>query len=164
MELWEALLWVLLIIAGGTGLLILLSRLVFLFDREPQTISVNDSTLPFTSGNPEVPLVVEEQLKLQDLELMTEVDDNLRIASESWTGELIPFHTSVWDAEQYEVYELPTKLRNDLKHVYDIIDLANQIVWLSAEFNRRSHDADETYKRMRTSIAETLHRIKQNVK
>ena len=163
MELWEALLWVLLIIAGGTGLLILLSRLVSLFDREPQTTSVNDSTLPFTSGNPEVPLVVEEQLKLQDPELMTEVDDNLRIASESWTGELIPFHTSVWDAEQYEVYELPTKLRNDLKQVYDIIRLANQIVWLSAEFNRRSQNIDETYRIMRTSITERLHRIKQNV-
>jgi len=162
-ELWEALLWVLLIIAGGTGLLILLSRLVSLFDREPQTTSVNDSTLPFTSGNPEVPLVVEEQLKLQDPELMTEVDDNLRIASESWTGELIPFHTSVWDAEQYEVYELPTKLRNDLKQVYDIIRLANQIVWLSAEFNRRSQNIDETYRIMRTSITERLHRIKQNV-
>ena len=163
MELWEALLWVLLIIVGGTGFLILLGWLASLLDREPQTTSLGASTLPFTSGNPEAPLLVEEQPKLPDPELLVEVENNLRIVSEPWTGELIPFHTSVWDAEQYEVYQLPTNLRNDLKQVYDMIRLANQIVWLSAEFNRRSQNIDETYRIMRTSITERLHRIKQNV-
>ena len=94
---------------------------------------------------------------------MAEVDNNLRIASEPWTGELIPFQTNVWDAEQYEVYRLPVNLRNDLKQGYDMMRLANQIVWLSAEFNNRSQNIDETYRRMHTSIAERLHRTKQNV-
>ena len=163
MELWEALLWVLLIIAGGTGFLILLGWLASLLDRESQTTSSGASTLPIPSGNPESPLLVEEQPKLPDPELIVEVENNLKIVSEPWTGKLIPFHTSVWDAEQYEVYQLPTNLRNDLKQVYDMIRLANQIVWLSAEFNRRSQNIDETYRIMRTSITERLHRIKQNV-
>lgn len=162
-EFWEAILWVFLILSVGTGLLKLLCWLLSLLDREPQTTSLGASTLPCTSRNPKAPLVIEKQPKLPAPELMAEVENNLRIASEPWTGELIPYHTSVWYAKQFEVYQLPTNLRDDLNQVYDMIGLVNQLAWLSAEFGRRSQNIDETHRRTRTSIAEGLHRIKQNV-
>ncbi len=163
MEWWEVVLFLLYSIVAGSAFFGLVCWLASLFEREPQTTSLGASTLPFTSRNPEVPLVIEEQPKLLDPKLMAEVKNNFRISSEPWTGELIPFHTRVWDAEQYELYELPTNQRNDLKQVYDMIGQANQIIWFSTEFNCRDQNIDETYRRIRTIIAERLHRIKKNV-
>lgn len=163
MALWEAVLFLLVSIAGGFVLVTLLCWLISLPERKPQTTWLGALTSLFTDKNPEAGSVIKQQAKVTDSKLMAEVENNLRITSEPWTGDLIPYDTSVWDAEQYEVYQLPTNLRNDLKQVYADIGLANQIAWLAQEFNRRSPEVDESYKRMRTSIAERLLRIKQNV-
>ena len=161
MELWEAILFIVASIVGGCVFFISLVRITSLFEQKPQTTSSVSITSPFTSEKTEAPSVIKEQPKLTTPRLMAEVDDNLRISSEPWTGELIPFDTRVWDAQQYEVYQLPINLRNNLKQVYADIGLANQIVWFSTEFNRKSQEVDESYRRMRTSIAEELRRIKQ---
>lgn len=117
----------------------------------------------FASIKSEVPSVVEEQPKSTDHRLIDEVDNNLRVTSEFWTGDLVPFDTRVWDEQQYEIYQLPTNLRNELLQVYADIGLANQIVWFSKEFNRGSPRLIEGYVGLRTRIAERLQRIMQEL-
>ena len=163
MELWELVLFLLAYIAGGCLLYILLCRLISLFVQEPQNPFGDFSTLSFISATPEAPPVVQQRAKLTDPRLVAEINNNLRITTEPWSGDLIPFDTQVWDAQQYEVYQLPTDLQNDLSQVYADIRLANHIVWFSTEFNHRSQHLGESYTKIRTSIAERLHRITQNV-
>ncbi len=102
---------------------------------------------------------IEEQLKLPAAALLAEVKNNRRIATEPLTDKLIPFQTDIWDAHQYEANKLPAELRENLEQVYTDIRLANSIVWVSTEFNRRSRSLDEHYQRLYTSIAERLDKI-----
>ncbi len=103
---------------------------------------------------------IEEQLKLPAAALLAEVKNNCRTATEPLTDKLLPFQTDIWDAHQYETNKLPAKLRENLEQVYTDIRLANSIVWVSTEFNRRSRSLDEHYQRLCTSIAERLDRIR----
>ncbi len=107
----------------------------------------------------EATAVVEEQLKLTLPELLAEVENNCRIATEPWTGNLLSFETQVCSTNQDELRRLPTKLRADLTKAYDDIRLANGIVWLSTELGRRSPDLDEYYMKLCTNIATTLDSI-----
>ncbi len=67
----------------------------------------------------EATAVVEEQLKLTLPELLAEVENNCRIATEPWTGNLLSFETQVCSTNQDELRRLPTKLRADLTKAYD---------------------------------------------
>ena len=104
--------------------------------------------------------VVEEQLKFTAASLFAEVENNHRIATEPLTDKLRPFLSDAWGAHQYEVNKLPTNLRDDLEQVYTDISMANSIVWVSTEFNRRTQSLDMHYRQLCTSIAERLDRIK----
>ena len=104
--------------------------------------------------------VVEEQLKFTAASLFAEVENNHRIATEPLTDKLLPFQSDAWGAHQYEVNKLPTNLRDDLEQVYTDISMANSIVWVSTEFNRRTQSLDMHYRQLCTSIAERLDRIK----
>jgi len=104
--------------------------------------------------------VVEEQLKFTAASLLAEVENNHRIATEPLTDKLLPFQSDAWGAHQYEVNKLPTNLRDDLEQVYTDISMANSIVWVSTEFNRRTQSLDTHYRQLCTSIAERLDRIK----
>ena len=104
--------------------------------------------------------VVEEQLKFTTDGLLAEVKNNHRIATEPLTDKLLPFQTDVWGTHQYEVNKLPANLRDELEQVYTDIRLANSIVWMSTEFNRRSQSLDEHYQQLCTSIAERLNKVK----
>ena len=115
------------------------------------------------SRKQEVASVIEEQSKLNDTKLIFEVENNLRVSSKTWKGDLIPFDTRIWDEQKYEVYNLPENLRIDLKQVYSDIGMANQIVWLATRFNRRSRVMEEAYSQIRLNIADRLNKIKQNV-
>ena len=164
MGFWELVLFVLVCLVGGSVICVLLFWIVSLFVREPQTTILDALSLLFISEKPEVPSLIKEQPKLIDIKFITEVENNLSMVSERWTGELIHFDTSAWDAQQYDIYDLPSFLRNDLEEVYDLMSLANNITWISTEFNRRTKDMDETYSRIYTSIATRLRRVKQYVK
>ena len=104
--------------------------------------------------------VVEEPQEPIVPELVAEVENNHRIATEPWTGELLPFQTGVWDTSPDKVHILPANLREALVETYTDIRLANSIVWLSTELGRRTHNLDENYMKLRTNIAERLDRIK----
>ena len=105
-------------------------------------------------------VVVEEPLKSVVPELITEIENNHRTATEPWAGKLLPFQTSVWDTNPGELHILPENLREDLTQAYTDMRLANSIVWLSAELGRRSHNLDENYMKLCTNIAERLNKIK----
>ncbi len=102
---------------------------------------------------------VEEQLKFTAADLLAEVKNNHRLATAPLTDKLLPFQTDAWAAHQYEIEKLPAKLRDNLKEVYTDIRLANSIVWVSAEFNRRTASLDEHYGQLCTSIAKRLDKI-----
>lgn len=104
----------------------------------------------------ETTAAVEEQLKPNLPDLLTEIESNRRVAAEPWSGNLLPFETQVCATSQDEVHRLPTKLRADLTKAYDDIRLANGIVWLSTELDRRSQNLDEYYVKLCTNIATTL--------
>lgn len=108
--------------------------------------------------------VVEEQLTSAATGLLEEVENNHRIATEPLADRLIPFQTDAWDARKYEMDKLPANLRDELEQVYTDIRLANSIVWVSTEFNRRTPSLDENYRRLCTSIAERLNKIKPLIK
>ena len=107
---------------------------------------------------------VEEQLKYSAPDLAEEVTNNLKIATQPWTGKLLPFQTQVWNTLQNEFNKLPDDLRNELAQVYIDIRLANNIVRLSIRFDHRSSELDENYVKLCTSIAERLDRMKPLIK
>ena len=93
-------------------------------------------------------------------DLYAEIEYNRRLSSSEWTGELQPFQTSVWDKQGEDVRSLPAEIRNELNEAYSDMALANSITWLSIEMKRRSPSLDESYTRLRSSIAERLNRAK----
>ena len=92
--------------------------------------------------------------------LLEEVKNNHKIASEPLVDKLLPFQTDAWDARQYELDKLPKNLRDELEQAYTDIRLANSIVWVSTEFNRRTPSLDENYRRLCASIVERLDKVK----
>lgn len=100
--------------------------------------------------------VAKEQVKSKTPDILVEVETNLAISTRSWTGELLPFQTSIWDNNHGEVDSLPAELQEELTEAYADMHLANSIVWLSTDLGRRSEDLDESYNKLRAKIAERL--------
>ncbi len=105
--------------------------------------------------------VIVDQSRYPLSSLLEEVETNLRIATEPWDGKLLPFQSSKWDALQSEVNKLPANLQEELSQAYVDIRLANSVVRLSTEFDHTTHDFNESYIKLRTSIAERLTKIKK---
>ncbi|OGO37486.1 MAG: hypothetical protein A2147_04955 [Chloroflexi bacterium RBG_16_57_8] len=93
-------------------------------------------------------------------DLYAEIEYNRRIASDDWKGEPQPFLTRAWDNRGEEVHSLPVQARNELTEAYSDMALANSITWLSTEMGRRSESLDESYLKLRSSVAERLNRVK----
>ncbi len=108
--------------------------------------------------------VVEEELTPTAPDLVTEVENNKRIAAEPWTGKLLLFQTHVWDKSSDEINTLPANLRQDLIQAYVDMRLANSIVWMSTELGRRSPNLDENYRKMCTNIGARLDVIAPSLK
>ncbi len=147
MNWWQIVLIVLVSVVVGLFVGGLLSYLMARFSKKPLL------------NKREAAAVVEEQLKCTLPELLAEIENNCRIATEPWTGNLLSFETQVCSTSQDELRSLPTKLRTDLTKAYDDIRLANGIVWLSTELGRRSHNLDENYIKLCANIVERLDRI-----
>lgn len=147
MEWWQILLFVLASFGVGMLLGILLYHLIKRFAKKHKPT-----------------LVVEEQLKYTPPDLVEEIESNRKIATEPWTGKLLPFQTHMWDVLQDEVDKLPTNLQEGLVQVYLDIRLANSIARLSTEFGHRSRNLDESYMKVCTTIAERIDRLKPLIK
>ena len=144
MDWWQIVLLILTSIAVGFlagGLLNLIMRLI---------------KKRFATTKDETTVMVEEQLKPTVLDLLVEVENNRRVATEPWSGELLSFQTEVCLTSQDEVHKLPANLRDDLTQAYNDIRLANGVVWLSTELGRRSQNLDEYYIKLCCNIASGL--------
>jgi phosphate/sulfate permease len=107
----------------------------------------------------EAPVVGEPQQPIMP-ELVSEIKNNLKVASEPWAGKLIPFQTNEWDTISSKLHVLPINLQELLTETYTDIRLANSIVWLSTDLDRRSNNLDENYMKLCATIAERLSKIK----
>jgi hypothetical protein len=92
-------------------------------------------------------------------DLFAEIEHNRRLASSEWTGQLESFVTKVWDSRGEEVHSLSAELRGELTEAYSDMALANSITWLSTEMSRRSPSLDESYTKLRASVAKRLNRV-----
>jgi hypothetical protein len=108
-------------------------------------------SLPPSSSPPPKPIMPE---------LISEIENNRRIAAQPWSGTLFSFQTRVWDSNQDQLQLIPANLREELKEAYFDISLANSIVWLATEMGRRSEHLDESYTKLCSGIAQRLSRIK----
>jgi hypothetical protein len=92
-------------------------------------------------------------------DIFAEIETNRRIATKDWTGDLQPFQTRAWDNRGEEVHSLAVEIRNELTEAYSDMALANSISWLSSEMSRRSPSLDESYTKLRTSVATRLNKV-----
>jgi membrane protease YdiL (CAAX protease family) len=156
---WQIVLIALASIALGLLVGVLLSYAISRFVKTTKTTSSSDSILR-AAKKPEVTSAVEELPKLTAADLLAEVKHNREIAVEPLTDKSQPFQTSLWDAHQHEVSNLPANLLDELSQVYTDIRLANSLVWLSTELRRQTPNLDENYRKLCNSIIERLDRIK----
>jgi hypothetical protein len=96
-------------------------------------------------------------------DIFTEIEYNRRIASKEWTGELQTFQTRAWDNRGDEVHSLVVEVRSELTEAYSDMALANSISWLSTEMSRRSPSLDESYSKLRSSIAVRLNKVRSQL-
>ena len=96
-------------------------------------------------------------------DLLQEIEGNINIANEPWEGKLNSFQTTVWESVQENMDNVPLSIYGELKQIYIDIRLANSIVRLSTEFNRRSGSLDDNYRKLCASINDKLCRMKSLV-
>jgi hypothetical protein len=113
-----------------------------------------------SAGRAEKTSAIRDQAKDSLPALLEEVESNLQIAAKPWAGELFSFQTRIGDTLQDKANTFPANLQGSLAQIYIDIRLANSIVRLSQEFNRRSPNLDESYMKLCTSITEKINRIK----
>lgn len=101
-------------------------------------------------------LIAGKVVKAIAPELIAEIGSNLRVATEPWSGKLLPFQTGIWDANPDQVNVLPADIRDNLTQAYADIRLANSIVWLATELGRRSTNLDENYQKLCSNVASRL--------
>jgi hypothetical protein len=104
-------------------------------------------------------VVAEEPLESVIPNIGKEIENNYKVASQPWSGELFPFQTDVWDKNPTEVHTLPNDIQESLTQAYADVRLANSIVWLSTELGRRSSNLDENYKKLCASVASRFEKI-----
>jgi len=109
------------------------------------------------------PKKVPEPSKTAVPDLFLEIESNRRIASQTWTGDLQSFQTQAWDNKGDEVHSLPPEVREELTQAYFDMSLANSVVWLATEMGRRSPSLDESYLKLRSTIADRLNRVKSPI-
>jgi len=104
-------------------------------------------------------VAAEEPLESVVPSIVREIENNYKVASQPWSGELLPFQTNIWEQSPQEVHALPNDIQESLTQAYADIRLANSIVWLSTELGRRSSNLDENYKKLCASVASRFEKI-----
>ena len=110
------------------------------------------------------PIEGEGQVDSRVSGILKEVETNLGIAVTPWTGKLLPFRTEVWDASGGEIDSLPANYQYELAEAYADMHLANRIVWLSTDMDRRSEDLDGNYIKICVQIAERLNKVSPSLR
>ena len=140
----------------------LLDIFYLLFGKKPKVSTSSDLARQLIN-TPRAPAEVLEPAKFPIPELLAEFERNLRIATEFSGDNLLSLQTDVWDAHRYSAQKLPVNLREQLEQVYADIHSLNTIVWFATELGHRSSFSDEQYRKLLTSVAQRLQRIKQDL-
>jgi hypothetical protein len=109
---------------------------------------------PSTRGEPPRPLPPKTKSPLT-----AELESNLKLATQSWTGQVKTFTTAVWDRKTAEAEGLAENLQGELGEVYLDMRLANRLVWLAEDTGHLSPELSRGYLEMRDKIAERLRLI-----
>jgi ABC-type antimicrobial peptide transport system permease subunit len=159
LEWWQAILVVLGAIALGLGVGFGLSRLVTKMTTGRRASVARPVSPVITVANPVT--LVQPPPSVPDL--FAEIEHNRRLASSEWSGQLQSFITRAWENRGEEVHSLSADIRNELTEAYSDMALANSITWLSTEMSRRSPSLDESYTKLRNSVAIRLNRIHEQL-
>ena len=103
--------------------------------------------------------IIEETKQSDKSDFVKELETNFTIATTPWADKLLPFQTRLWDSTHGEDDPLMAIQSQELIQLYVGINLANNIVWLSAEMGHRSKELDENYIQLCTVIGERLKRL-----
>ncbi len=154
MEWWQ----ILLIVAGAivTGLVVgyLLNLIIVKALSRPRSARTRPIRQPAAVSQPP-----PENPQPSVPDLYAEIEYNRRLAISEWSGELRPFQTRAWDNRGDEIHSLPPDVRTELAEAYSDMALANSITWLSTEMSRRSSSLDDSYTKLKASVATRLNRV-----
>jgi hypothetical protein len=89
-------------------------------------------------------------------DLLVEIRHNSKTAQEFSGDGLVALKTDTWDAIQGSINSLPAKLQDELKDLYGVIKMLNNLVWFSSEFQRHSNAVTEQYSNILAAIAGKL--------
>ncbi len=155
MEWWQIVLIVVGAVAIGLAVGYLLNILV------ARLISALRKTRPRPVRNPgPISQASQPQVTPSVPDLFAEIEYNRRLAASEWSGQLQPFQTRVWDSRGEEVHSLAADVRSELSEAYSDMALANSITWLATEMSRRSPSLDDSYTKLRASVAARLNRAR----
>jgi hypothetical protein len=90
---------------------------------------------------------------------LVELENNLAIARKPAPDQPTKFPTAVWLSCKSELNSLDLFLHQELNEVYELILLANNIVWLVTELGSKSQDITNNYLNLQAKIAERLDRV-----
>lgn len=91
--------------------------------------------------------------------ILSELENNLAIASRPESAQLINFQTDMWNTRRADFNTLEPDIMKELTEAYVDMLLANNIVWLVTELKRDSKDLANSYFRLSAKVAERLTRI-----
>ncbi len=122
--------------------------------------SREQSPAPLTAtGSGEVPHELESPGKKGLVDLLAELEANRKAAGEASAEQLTALRTEAWDGSQRAVHSLPADLQNDLFGIYADINLLNQLVWLSSEFQPAGPSLRSRYVSLSLDIAHRLNEV-----
>ncbi len=110
---------------------------------------------PLSAGDG--PALRRKLVKFLPPDLLAEVEHNFGLARLA-SAKPVAFQTRAWERFEKEA-KLPPLVHASLAQIYVDIRLANSIVQLAIDFNRRSPALDQSYLRLCGSIAEAFDRL-----
>jgi hypothetical protein len=113
---------------------------------------------PVTMPKKRAPESVKGALSVHS-DLVMELETNRTIATTPWSDKLVPFQNNCWNTAHGRFEGLDVNIHQELIQLYADINLANHIVWMGNEIGHRSQDLNESYLKLRVSIANRISNV-----
>ncbi len=98
------------------------------------------------------------------LEALAELEGNLVISKKPLNGQLVGFHTNIWNSRRSDFNVLEADLLREVTEAYVDMLLANNLVWLVTELKRDSPDLLDSYSKLSLKVSERLQRILPSIR
>jgi hypothetical protein len=92
-------------------------------------------------------------------DLVMELKTNQAIAATPWGDKLMPFQNKCWSTAHGRSEGLDVNIHQELIQLYADINLANHIVWMGNEIGHRSQELNDSYLKLRASIANRISNV-----